>query len=283
MTFSANAAYRDLWVSVPCGTCAGCKMERARQWAVRCLHEAQLWPHSWFVTLTYNAENLPRTAAGLPTLLPSDFQRFMKRLRFEHAPRKIRFFQAGEYGELGRPHHHAILFNLPLEDLRPLHGSGSGSPLFRSAALERVWPLGFVSVGQVSVASAAYAARYTLKKVGGESAPAHYQGRVPEYVTMSRRPGIGAGWFKKFRDDVYPLDRVVTRGKPERAPVVGRPPRFYDEQLRRADPAMFERVKVVRAGKAVLTSGDEERSNRRLAAREGVLQERLSTFLRRKL
>ena len=38
---------------LPCGKCLACRLERARQWAVRGFHEAQMHPHSSFITLTY--------------------------------------------------------------------------------------------------------------------------------------------------------------------------------------------------------------------------------------
>lgn len=54
-----------------------------------------------------------------------------------------------------------------------------------------------------------------MKKVTGKGAKFHYRGRKPEFVTMSRRPGIGSGYFDEFKDEIYPLDEVV--------PSVGRP------------------------------------------------------------
>ena len=46
-------------IKIPCGQCIGCKLERSRQWGVRCMHEAQMHKQNCFITLTYNEENTP--------------------------------------------------------------------------------------------------------------------------------------------------------------------------------------------------------------------------------
>ena len=99
----------------------------------------------------------------------------------------------------------------------------SGVRLYRSADLESLWPYGFSTIGDVTFESAAYVARYVLKKVTGNEAAEHYHGRIPEYVTMSRKPGIAYNWFRRYQSDVYPNDFVVIRGG-----VKCKPPRYYD-------------------------------------------------------
>lgn len=92
------------------------------------------------------------------------------------------------------------------------------------------------------------------KKITGEAASDHYLGRKPEYTTMSRRPGIAAGWFAKFGSDVFPLDHVVLRGREMR------PPRFYDSLYERAHASGYAKLKRSRAYRA-----------RKLAEREYLL------------
>ena len=41
-------------IKVPCGQCIGCRLERSRQWAIRCVHEASLHEANSFITLTYS-------------------------------------------------------------------------------------------------------------------------------------------------------------------------------------------------------------------------------------
>lgn len=217
LVFNKRDGYCDLEVQVPCGQCIGCRLERSRQWAVRCVHEASLYPRNCFITLTYDDAHLP----GI-SLVPRDYVLFMKRLRKMFGP-GIRFFHCGEYGSLNlRPHHHAILFNFDFED-KELWSVRSGVRLYRSPALESLWPFGFSTIGDVTFESAAYVARYVLKKVTGSDAQDHYKGRVPEYVTMSRKPGIAYNWFRRYSSDIYPNDYVVIRGG-----VKCKPPRYYD-------------------------------------------------------
>lgn len=242
---------------IPCGRCVGCRLARSQEWATRCQHEASLWERNVFVTLTYAPECLP-VVGGVATLRPRDFVLFMKRLR--RLKGKVRFLQAGEYGSLGRPHHHALLFNCDFPDREVLLEKGRrGAPhtLYRSRELEGLWPLGYSSLGEVTFESAAYVARYALKKVGclpgeevrrpgGDRVPPSADGgvgagRVGEYMTMSLKPGIGAGWFERFHGDVFPSDEVVVRGGR-----VLRPPRYYGTLFERMDPEGFARVKAKR-------------------------------------
>jgi len=46
-------------LAIPCGRCIGCRLERSRQWAIRCVHEASLHEDNAFITLTYAPENIP--------------------------------------------------------------------------------------------------------------------------------------------------------------------------------------------------------------------------------
>lgn len=251
--------------SLPCGKCIGCRLDHSKEWAVRCMHEAQLWEHNHFVTLTYSPENLPHP----PSLDKTHFQKFMKRLR-KRKNGKIRYFHCGEYGEkLGRPHYHALLFNLRLDDLVPFKVF-NGTQYYRSAELENVWQKGFVTVGSVTFQSAAYVARYIMKKQGGQNAIEHYfsppdeMGEThpidPEYATMSLKPAIGTGWYERFGNtDCHAQDFVVADGKRIK------PPRHYDRLLKARDPERYEEIKARR-----LDNMDKDRSPERLAVREKV-------------
>ena len=108
-----DAAQPDDPVQLPCGQCIGCRLEKSRQWAMRIAHESSLYDQNCFLTLTFSDEHLPQNLS----VSKRDLQLFMKRLRKHFAPRKIRFFQCGEYGELNmRPHYHSILFNVDFPD-----------------------------------------------------------------------------------------------------------------------------------------------------------------------
>ena len=254
-------------MEVPCGQCIGCRLERSRQWAVRCVHEASLYDDNCFITLTYRDEDLP--SDGSLNLV--HFQKFMKRLRRFFSGRMIRFYHCGEYGEeTGRPHYHALLFNLDFED-KVIWSERDGNRYYRSEVLERLWRYGMVIIGELTFESAAYTARYIMKKITGDAAADHYlrcdeHGEafwlVPEYTTMSRRPGIGRDWFDKFGDEVFPSDEVIMDGHPVSVP------RFYADIFKEAEPEAFEVVKRKRIEFALEHSDDN--TSARLRVREVV-------------
>lgn len=239
LVFNPRFALLDHPVTIPCGQCIGCRLERSRQWAVRCIHEASLHEANCFITLTYAPEHLP--ASG--SLVLKDFQDFMKRLRKRFGS-GIRFFHCGEYGDkFSRPHYHACLFNFDFPD-RVLFKDGP-SKLFVSESLQALWPFGFSTIGDVTFESAAYVARYVTKKITGISAEAHYSGRKPEYTTMSRRPGIGRGWYDKYKGDCYPFDELVVRDGQ-----IMKPPKAYDRYYEFDNPLAMSKVKLSRITKA---------------------------------
>lgn len=269
IVFNVARGYRDLPVTLPCGQCVGCRLERSRQWAMRCVHEASLYEDNCFITLTYDDVHLPRDGS----LDVREYQLFMKRLRFRYRPTRIRFFHCGEYGERrGRPHYHACLFNHDFAD-RVFWSQRDDVKLYVSAALQELWPFGFSTVGNVTFESAAYVARYIMKKVTGEAAEEHYGGRKPEYTTMSRRPGIGKGWYEKWNSDVFPRDTVVLRGK------AMRPPKYYDRQfeLDAAKDFMYMRGRRVQNAK----EHSDNNTPDRLRVRETVQKARLNLLPRR--
>lgn len=239
VVFKPTDGYVDLPLQLPCGQCIGCRLERSRQWAIRCIHEASLWPDNCFLTLTFDDAHLK------PSLCKRDFQLFMKRLRKAYPDQKIRYFHCGEYGEkFSRPHHHAILFNFDFPDKVFFKMSGKHR-LYVSESLNSIWGQGYCMIGDVSFDSAAYVARYILKKVTGESAEEHYGDLIPEYVTMSRRPGIAAGWYDKFKDDVFPDDEVVLKGG-----LKARPPKYYFNKFEIDNPKVHARLSKKRFDQA---------------------------------
>lgn len=233
-------------LSLPCGQCVGCRLEYSRQWAVRCALEAKQWKHNYFVTLTYDDAFVPlrehftvdketgevTDLETVMTLLPDDLKAFMKRLR-TNAKRQfdndnIRFFACGEYGPKNmRPHYHLILFNCPLPDL-VLEKYANGYAYYRSPLLEKTWKKGFVLVTDFSFETAAYVARYMLKKHKGEDATFYEeQGIEPEFTRCSRRPGIARSYLDENEDFIYNYDQViVTNGKG--TPIRCKPPKYFD-------------------------------------------------------
>lgn len=265
-------------LTLPCGQCIGCRLERSRQWAVRCMHENSMHKDSCFITLTYDDDHVP-TDYSLDYRV---FQKFMKRLRKLKGP--CRFFMCGEYGEqFSRPHFHACLFGCFFDDREPFRLLDSGCKVYTSKTLERLWPFGFSSIGDVTFESAAYVARYVMKKVTGPLADEHYRiinyatgefvDRVPEFCQMSLKPGIGATWFEKYKREVFPRDRVVVNG------VETRVPKYYDKLLAEEPTLMSDEIEFKRYVKSLELLASES-SPERLRVREQVTLARVNHLKR---
>lgn len=256
-------------LSLPCGQCWGCRLERSRQWAVRCMHEASLYQHNCFITLTYDNDHCPTDRS----LNYGDFQRFMKRFRKRFKGSTIRFYMAGEYGEkFERPHFHACIFGFDFPDKVLFKRTPSGALIYRSKSLEDLWPFGYSSIGDVTFESAAYVARYVMKKRTGKGVGDHYEttdfetgeikDRVPEFNRMSLKPGIGYGFYKKYTSDIYPHDYVVVNGRE------ARPPKFYDKKFADDYPEDFEALQLERFIDA--QSRFQDNTDERLLVKEQV-------------
>lgn len=237
----------------PCGQCIGCRLDRARSWALRCVHESQLHEQNSFITLTYRNENLPSDCSINQRAL----QLFFKRMRKYYGNESFRYYACGEYGDrFSRPHYHVCLFGIDFDDKEGIYKAnyrwhknhfqkGVFNDLYTSPSLEKIWGNGFVTVGELSLESAGYVARYCMKKITGKKAKSHYGNRVPEFALMSRKPGIGGKWFEKYSNDVYPKDFTTINGQRIK------PPKYYDSLLEKLNPQMFKQLK-------------EEREKRRL-------------------
>lgn len=271
--FNPKNGYRDLPVQVPCGQCIGCRLERSRQWATRCIHEASLHEENCFLTLTYDQDHIPENFG----LNKSHFQKFMKRLRKKYNGKKIRYFHCGEYGEKTlRPHYHACIFNHDFAD-KQIFKTSADTNLYTSDVLSNLWPYGFSTLGNVTFESAAYVARYIMKKVTGDQSEEHYtrvdpetgeQYKIlPEYTTMSRRPGIGKEWYEKYKTDIYPSDFIIVRGKKVQ------PPKFYDSMYEHID-----QIKALRIKRAKQQA--ENNTPERLRVRETVKMSQISSLKR---
>jgi len=192
----------------------------------------------------------------------------------------------GEYGEkLGRPHFHALLFGLDFKD-KYKWAYREKNVVYRSPKLEKVWQFGHSEIGNVSYQSAAYVARYVMKKITGELAENHYQrldtdtGEIiqlqPEYNAMSLKPGIAAEWFKQYKNDVYPSDEVIINTGKKNQPQT--PPRYYDKLLEKESPGIHKLIKDQRREKAI--KHKHENTPERLATKEKVAVHRLNKLKR---
>lgn len=280
-------------VRIPCGRCIGCRLDKSREWATRLQCEALDYPESsnWFVTLTYaqpdDGFELPsygRYASvnddGALTLNRQHPTDWLKRFREHHSrkvsydyeppsyydsrtgkerPLGIRYFLAGEYGDRTmRPHYHAIMLNCPLPDIRLIGRNKLGMPLYTSDLMTETWGYGHVTIGRMTWQTAAYVARYTLKKATGQSDQLYEDlGLVPEYTVMSRMPGIGRDYLLRHIDDIYTDDEIVLPALSKDKPNVQRPPKYFDRVYKDIDPMTLAKVKSRRAEVAQMIQAEK--------------------------
>ena len=241
------------------------------------MHEASMHDDNCFITLTYDEDHLPWDGS----LNKKHFQDFMKRLRWHNSGKSIRYFQCGEYGEnFQRPHYHALLFNHDFQD-KTLWTETDGIRTYVSEDLGRHWPWGFSTVGSLTWESAAYCARYSIKKRTGDDAEEHYWRILatdleiqlePEYATMSLKPAIGKTWFEEYRDDCFPSDYITEKGRKLRIP------KYYDKLLADHNKQEAEAIKRHRKQRARERASDCTPT--RLAQREICAKARLTSLKR---
>lgn len=266
-------------IKLACGQCIGCKLERSRQWGLRCTHESKMHAESAFVTLTYDDKNLPERS----NLNHADFQKFMKRLR-KNTGKNIRYYMGGEYGTTTwRPHFHACIFGHDFRDKLYFKRSESGEVIYTSQELAKLWPFGFATTGQVTFESAAYIARYCVQKITGPNAKEHYK-RVdengeyqlnPEYNRMSLKPAIGKTWYEKHKADIHNHDYAIMNGVKTAAP------KYYDKLLKKENEDKLLQHKETREQRAV--KNKDNATWQRLEAIEEFQQERLKALHRDKI
>lgn len=154
-----------------CGKCVTCKFAKRRTMVGRIMLELACHKASCFATLTYK-----EAPSGY---VESDVRLFFKRLRRKVAG--VRYLLVGERGSRsGRVHYHVALF---------------GVSISQSAVLRECWNAGFVDVGELNEASAAYLVKYMLKSNGDEK----------PFRRMSLKPGIGGLVVKQLAGQLAPL------------------------------------------------------------------------------
>lgn len=168
---------------VPCGKCVECLKSRQNAWVYRLQRETSYNRHSFFVTLTYDAEHVPlRLKDGQEyeniqdmykyqfmrysdyiknksildcsmSLFPLDLTNYLKRLRSKLPEEyRIKYFACGEYGDqFNRPHYHLLIF------------SNDDVGLYIECAISEAWPFGMVDIQPVADGCIYYVTKYMLK------------------------------------------------------------------------------------------------------------------------
>lgn len=182
-------------IDLPCGKCVECERLKSIEWSYRIMNECSLYKDNCFITLTYRNNPIE--------LNLRDYQLFLKRLRKKIG--KFRYFLCGEYGsKKRRPHYHLIVFGWKPQDLEYFFTDNSGCIIYQSKFLEQIWSLGFVSVGELTLQSAKYVAKYMQKQVD-------YGYLRKPFIRMSLKPGIGANFIKNNLQ-LLNTDKIYVQG-----------------------------------------------------------------------
>lgn len=215
-------------------------------------------------------------------------RRLRKRLWREHG-QGARFYACGEYGDkYGRPHLHLCLFGWDFPDKIHTSTTDRGDKLFMSDELGKVWTKGQHQIGELTFESAAYVARYVMKKINGQRREEHYavtwqvdketgevtphQSLEPEFNTMSRRPGIGKAFFDKYKETIYRDDGVIINER------MTPPPKYYDRLYEIEQPTHMEQIKDKRETNA--ERHKENNTTKRLKVRKKLMDIRSKQLLR---
>lgn len=286
---------------LPCGKCIQCRLDYARQWAVRCMHESKMHKENSFITLTYSDEHLES-----PRLIYSHFQLFMMRLRTQryekfiknygeiawsqlskqekkekYASQEIGYFVTGEYGdEFKRPHWHAILFNYDPGDRIYKYSNKRGDRVYSSNTLDKLWGKGITELGSVTFESAGYCARYAAKKLN------HGQDDQHDYHPISKKSSkhaIGKKWLETHWQDIFNYGKVIL----EDGRAVGSIPRYYEKWLLKNKPEEYERyvtlLKSERALNAQIKSDKEQKIRDKTNLKRGYKGALISKSLTEKI
>lgn len=190
---------------VPCGKCAGCIIMKRNAWTFRLLEQEKSAKSSYFITLTYDENNIPiydletgtvskgkkiLFASTTPvknetlTLWKKDLQNYFKRVRKNSKLENLKYYAVGEYGKKSnRPHYHAIVFNANKETLETSWAT------FQQKTKKKT-KIGHVHVGQVTLASIHYVTGYIINKMEF----GYKKGQKP-FALISN--GIGQDYIKK--------------------------------------------------------------------------------------
>lgn len=222
---------------VSCGRCLHCRVNRRNKKVGRCALEGRCNEgDALFVTLTYKDDFLPKVVFDRRTgevlyaydrgcLDKVDVQNFFKRLLRRYPPRSIRYFYAGEYGDLGeRPHYHMVIWGVSWADRYHFYDCWSDPQTLEGRCdPDRL----DISIPRSNHDVANYCAGYIMKartNINDDKTRAWLDGRPPEFFHSSKGLGLSAvpGFVDALKSCVdvprsflldgksYPVDRYLT-------------------------------------------------------------------------
>lgn len=255
---------------IPCGKCIGCRLDYSAEWANRGYCEAKMHENNYFVTLTYDPDHIHideylEDREGFTwvnegdwngNLYPKELTQFIKSLRQkmkrDYGDDGIRFMACGEYGSKGaRPHYHIIFFglNLPAETFFEPQIINKNI-YYRNKIIEDIWTKGFSNVGEANWNTISYVARYITKKINGEGSEQLYaaNGKIKEFMRVSRMPGIGEPYYQKHKDEIYKNGYITIKNLEGTHKVT--PPTYFDDLFKKEHPGEFLKIQRERRQRA---------------------------------
>lgn len=201
------------YISVPCGKCEVCQQKYKDRWAYRNLLELACNDKACMLTLTFSDEGLEKHNEEYPDIPKNSVYKvetdlWLKRFR-KSLDCKIRYFGVSEYGEKStcRPHYHFIIYGIDCD--HPLFDGKQ--PVMRQGRIHHYYIYDGISswrYGQVEVSAdkvTAQAVTYMLKYFTKQFSRQYdnlLKGRLPLFMTYSRRPGIGYYGIEKFKQQL---------------------------------------------------------------------------------
>lgn len=196
---------------IACGYCPACQYNERVGWTFRVSEESKQAKEAWFITLTYDNENIPlwdtmydtfyrgmqnNSSNRYESLNDKDLITFINSVKKAQAravkevaknslspaealaPRRPKYYAVGEYGsQYGRPHYHIIFFNI-------------WESIANEINLEKIWKKGRVETESISPALIHYATGYIHEK---SSYKKSYQQKPKMYCSK----GIGEDYIKR--------------------------------------------------------------------------------------
>lgn len=181
-------------LELKCRRCDNCLRSRASLWRQRAVHETNVWPRTWFGTLTLSPHNAFRTlmeAQRLAAEKSSPFEgmgqpeqfgrhvraigpeigRFIKRVR-KNTGAPIRYLLVAEAHKSGTPHFHMLVHQCSINDI------------VRYDDLKSQWDLGFSQWKLTDKKAASYVCKYLSKSLLARVRASQAYGTCPNALSL---------------------------------------------------------------------------------------------------
>lgn len=240
-----SKSYPDFLVG--CGKCPLCLGKKGNEWKFRLQQTTKTATDAWFVTLTYDNENLPKRSDNGKIQLQRFFKRLRKNYRLLEVAPRFKYFAVAELGgKAGRIHYHILFFNT---------GWNWYQMHYRC---KKTWGKGIVFTEDINPRRIAYVTKYIhqniyrkpayeekiveLKYSNGQTHFKKVKIRRPNYFFMMCSKGIG---LELLESDAMIKYLVESGGTIKNGDFIISIPRYYIEKLPNA-----ETLKAIRIDKA---------------------------------